>query len=296
MPTLPPDVNVRPAQSDDVMADDLPPPRPDCDEPVWRRTVVAERGGRVVGSGFAVLTRVNDAYWCDVEVSPAHRRHGIGTALFHAVCALTEPSFPLLTRAMRSQPLRTLFAEAIGCELVVHCPEPWADPTAPAWRRWVDDHPVPAGYSAVPMRDLPPAAVEAAWRTLYIWAHAPFAPVQTDGLDAWWNEYRAGLDEDASMLITESESGDAIVALSLVSPEVWDGRTFIVSETVRPDQPGGNDLLCGAVAASLRVLGSRGIARVELEGHTSDPHSPALLASLPEHDADPMDILRLRRL
>jgi GNAT superfamily N-acetyltransferase len=182
--TLPPDVNVRPPQSDDVVADDLPPPRPDCDEPAWRRTIVAERGGRVVGSASVLLARANDAYFCDVEVSPAHRRQGIGTALYHAVGALTEPSFPLLTRAMRSRPLRRLFAEVIGCELVMHCPEPWADPTAPAWRRWVADHPVPVGYSAVPMRDLPPAAVEAAWRTYYIWVHAPFAPVRTDGLAA----------------------------------------------------------------------------------------------------------------
>ena len=296
MATLPPDVTVRPPKADDVVADDLSPPRPDSDEPAWRRTVVAERGGRVVGTASVLLARSQDAYFCDVEVSPAHRRQGIGTALYGAIGALTEPSFPLLTRAMRSRPLRRLFAEAIGCEAVMHCPEPWADPTAPAWRRWVADHPVPGGYSAVPMSDLPPAAVEAAWRTYYIWVHAPFAPVRTDRLAAWWNDYRAGLDADASMLITEAGGGDAIAALSLVSPDAWDGRTFIVSETVRPDQRGGDDLLRAAVAASLRVLGSRGVTLVELEGHTSDPHSPALLASLPEHDADPMDILRLRRL
>ncbi|MGZ8578748.1 MAG: N-acetyltransferase family protein, partial [Actinomycetota bacterium] len=293
MATLPPDVNVRPPQSDDVVADDLPPPQPDCDEPVWRRTVVAERGGRVVGSASVLLTRVHDAYFCDVEVSPAHRRQGIGTALYHAVGALTEPSFPLLTRAMRSRPLRRLFAEAIGCELVVHCPEPWADPTEPAWRRWVADHPVPAGFSAVPMCDLPPAAVEAAWRTSYIWGDS-FLPVRIEGLAALWIDYRAGLDADASMLITEAESGDSIAALCLVSPKAFDGRTLIVSTTMRPDQPGGDDLRIAAVAASLRVLGSRGITRVELEGHASDPHSSALVASLPEHDADPMEILRLR--
>jgi GNAT superfamily N-acetyltransferase len=294
--TVPTDVNLRPPRPDDVVVDGLSAPQPDCDDPTWRRSVVADRGGRVVGSASVVLTPVNDAYFCDVEVSPAYRRQGIGTALYHAMDALTEPSLPLLTRAMRSQPLRKLFAEAIGCELVMHCPEPQADPTAPAWRRWVADHPVPAGYSAVPMRDLPPAAVEAAWRKLYLWVHAQFFPVRTDGLAALWNDYRAGLDADASMLITEGEGGDAIVALSLVSPEVWEGRTFIISETVRPDQPGGDDLLRAAVAASLRVLGSRGITLVELEGHSSDPHSPALLASFPEHDADPMDILRLRRL
>jgi Acetyltransferase (GNAT) family len=72
--TLPPNVNVRPPQSDVVVADDLSPPRPDCDEPAWRRTIVAERGGRVVGSASVLLARANDAYFCDVEVSPAHRR------------------------------------------------------------------------------------------------------------------------------------------------------------------------------------------------------------------------------
>jgi hypothetical protein len=145
------------------------------------------------------------------------------------------------------------------------------------------------------MRDLPPAAVEAAWRKLYLWVHAQFFPVRTDGLAALWDDYRAGLDADASMLIAEGEGGDAIVALSLVSPEVWDGRTFIISETARPDQPGGDDLLRAAVGAPPRVVGGRRRHPGELEGHSSDPHSPALVASLPEHDADPMDILRLRR-
>ncbi|MEA2508687.1 MAG: hypothetical protein QOG21_769 [Actinomycetota bacterium] len=296
MATLPPDVNVRSTQPDAVVDDDLPLPQSDCDEPFWRRTVVAERDGQVVGWASVVLTPVHDLYFCDVQVSPPHRRQGIGTALFRAVAALTDPSFPLLTRAMRSQPMRKLFAEATGCELVMHCPEPWADPTAPTWRRWVADHPVPVGYSAVPMREVSPEAVEAAWRSLYVWTNAPFAPVRTEGLAALWKDYRAGLDSDASMMITAPEEGDAIAALSLVSPEAWEGRTFIVSETVRPDQPDGDDLLQAAVAASLQVLASRGITKVELEGHTSDPHSPALLASLPKHDADPMEILRLRRL
>jgi hypothetical protein len=37
--TLPPDVKVRPPESDDVVEDDLPPPQPDCDEPAWSRSV-----------------------------------------------------------------------------------------------------------------------------------------------------------------------------------------------------------------------------------------------------------------
>lgn len=50
------------------------------------------------------------------------------------------------------------------------------------------------------------------------------------------------------------------------------------------------------MAASLQVLGERGTHLVELEGHTTDTHSPALVAGLPPHEADPMDLLRLRRL
>ncbi len=68
---------------------------------------------------------------------------------------------------------------------------------------------------------------------------------------------------------------------------------MIVSETVQVDQADGDALLAATVAGSLEALAERGIRLVELEGHTTDPHSPALVASLPTIGADPMDMVRL---
>ena len=46
-------------------------------------------------------------------------------------------------------------------------------------------------------------------------------------------------------MVTIDESTQAVVALSLVTPDAWDGWTMIVSETVHEDQPDG-DAYCAA--------------------------------------------------
>jgi hypothetical protein len=66
-----------------------------------------------------------------------------------------------------------------------------------------------------------------------------------------------------------------------------------VSETVERDQADGSRLLLATAAASLDVLAHKGTRLVELEGHTTDAHSPALVSSLPTVGGDPMDILKL---
>jgi len=72
-------------------------------------------------------------------------------------------------------------------------------------------------------------------------------------------------------------------------PEVWDGRTFVVAETVGRDQPFGLSLLQATLAASLRTRG-RDIQRVEIEGHSTDAHIPALFATLPAGPRDALDL------
>ena len=94
-------------------------------------------------------------------------------------------------------------------------------------------------------------------------------------------------------MVTIDASTQAVVALSLVTPDAWDGRTMIVCETVHEGQPDGDRLLCATVAASLGRLAARGHGRVELEGHSTDAHLPQLVRSLPPAGGDPMDILKL---
>ena len=285
-----PDVEIRVPRDDDSVVDGVPLPRPGDD--TWQRTRVAIADGQVVGSASLTLAPVTDWYFCEVTVVSAYRRRGIGTRLYAAVYELTDRSIPVVTRAMSSQPIRRRFAESIGCSTLVHCPEPWIDPTSTAGQEWITQQQLPDGYRTVAMNELPIERVEQAWATYFEWAHRPFGRVRTDHLQQYWTRYSDGLDADASRLSIETAT-DAIVALSLVTPDAWDGRTMIVSETVQEEQRHGDQLLGATIAASLSRLADQGIRRVELEGHSTDAHSPQIVQTIPAGGGDPMDILKL---
>lgn len=48
--------------------------------------------------------------------------------------------------------------------------------------------------------------------------------------------------------------GGRITALTLAIKEGWDGRTFVIGETNRPDEPSGRQVLGSAIAAVLAAL------------------------------------------
>ena len=285
-----PDVEIRAPRDDDSVVDGVPLPRPGDD--TWQRTRVAIADGHVVGSASLMLAPVTDWYFCEVTVAPEYRRRGIGTRLYAAVYELTDRSIPVVTRAMSSRPIRRQFAESIGCSTLVHCPEPWIDPTSTAGQEWITQQQLPDGYRTVAMDELSMKRVEQAWATYFEWAHRPYGTVHTDHLPQYWTRYSAGLDQGASKLSIETAT-DAIVALSLVTPDAWDGRTMIVSETVHEEQRQGDQLLAATIAASLSTLADQGIRRVDLEGHSTDAHSPQIVQTIPAGGSDPMDILKL---
>lgn len=285
-------IEIRAVRAGDHLPAELPIPQPDQDRPRWRRSRIALKPGQIVGVASIALAPATESYFCEINVLPAHRRQGIGTQLYAAIHELTDPRYPVLARAMSSQPLRRAFAESLGCSVRTHCPEPWIDPTTEVARRWIADQRLPSGYTTVAMADHPEDEIVDAWTTYYLWAHERFGTVRADHVRQTWDGFVAGLDSTASMITVDEN--DTIVAFSLVSPDAWEGRTMIVSETVQADQRDGSQLLRATVAASLSVLAERGVHRVELEGHTTDPHSPSLVETLPSDGGDPMDILELK--
>jgi GNAT superfamily N-acetyltransferase len=284
-------VQLRAVQAGDKVAEGLPGPPPDSDGPGWRRTLVATVEGQVVGFATLTLNPATDTYFCDVSVSPAHRRRGIGTRLFTEVQQLADRRLPVLGRAMSSQPLRRHFAEHLGGSVLMHCPMPSIDPSSIAGRRWTDGQRLPEGYEMTPMADVPAEEIQAAWSRYFTWTHQPFGAIRSDALPSVWDDYRAGVDDTLSYLCRDADG--QIVAFSLVSPNVWDGRTFVVAETVHQDQPHGVNLLQATLAASLGRLAERGIRRVEIEGHSTDAHIPHVFRTLPAGPSDPLDIYLL---
>jgi GNAT superfamily N-acetyltransferase len=286
-------LHLRPLHGGDGVSMDLPVPPIDQDSPRWRRSVVAVDHDQLVGVGWISLASVTDTYFVEVHVVHDHRRRGVGTALFEAVCARADQPFPVCARVMSSQPWRRAFAESLGCAVRIQYPGPWIDPTSEPARAWADQQLLPSGYRTGSMAEVEVERVIEAWATYYEWIHRPFGAVRPERIRDQWDPYASGLDPQLSM-ITTNDSG-TLVAFSLVSPDGWQGRTFVVSETVDPEQPDGEALLLATVAASVRALDRRGLRLVELEGHSTDPHSPTLVRSLPPGGGDPMDIVELTR-
>lgn len=286
------DVEIRLLQPDDHFADDLPSPTPDSDGPRWRRTLVATVDGDVVGVGTLALALATASYFCEINVSAEFQRRRIGTRLFEALRVLPGRPLPILSRAMSSHPARRDFAVQLGGSILVHCPMPRVDPTSETGREWMDLQTTPAGYETVPSANLSVDDVRTAWSSYFVWSHEAFGTVQCEALPIVWEGYSAGLDNDLSHVCVDRASGQ-IVAFSLVSPNGWEGRTFVVAETVHRNAADGVALLRATVAASLRALSERGVQKVDIEGHSTDANLPLLVQGLPPGPSDPMDIYLL---
>ncbi|GAA3633169.1 GNAT family N-acetyltransferase [Microlunatus ginsengisoli] len=284
---------LRPLTADDILPAELPGPPIDQGSPRDPRPVVAVDHDQLVGVGWTSLDPVLELYFAEINVVVDHRRRGVGTALFRAVCAGADPSFPVCARVMSSQPWRRGFADSLGCVTRVRCPEVWIDPVSEPGRAWADRQVLPPGFRTLPLAEVDRELVIGAWASYYDWAHRPLGAVRTERLREHWDRYADGLDPQLSMITTD-EPG-TVVAFSLVTPDGWQGRTFVVAETADPAQPDGDALLTATVAASIRALARRGTRLVELEGHATDPHSPALARSLPPGGSDPMEIVELTR-
>jgi GNAT superfamily N-acetyltransferase len=83
--------------------------------PHWRRTIVAETDGRPVAVATVFASRWHpERLWVGVEVAPAHRRRGVGTALLQAAKdASRHAGRPLRGKVFAGSP-GALFAEAHG--------------------------------------------------------------------------------------------------------------------------------------------------------------------------------------
>lgn len=276
-------------------ADGITAPPSDTDDPGWRRSLAAaDIDGLQLGVVTVSAAPATRSYFFEATVSPDQQRNGIGTQLAAAARELvrqTDPTAPLLGRAMPSHPHRERFLRHLGATPFITCPMPRVDATETAVQSWNDAQPIPEFIELMPLSAVDEVTVAAAWVDYFTWAHQPFGQVNTDAVPDTWTSLRAGLDLKLSIIARDSQTG-RIRGFSLVRPDVWDGRTFIVSETTHPDDPDAMPILRAALAASLRGLAGRGATRIEIEGHSTDPHLPQLANELPAEFVDSMIIYR----
>ena len=265
---------------------------PSSSDDGWQRTLVAEDCGEVLGMGTMLLSNVHrDSYYSEVQIEPEVRRQGIGRAIFEALLECTPRAYPILTRAMSSQPGRQAFAGAMGFDVLMRCPSPQLHPCSPATRNWIEQHQVPIGVKVVPACERSFEEFLDAWVDLYVWIHEEWSP--TVERETVYSLFAASGMADVDFELSQVAVVDGrIVALACVMPDQWDNRSFLVTETTQRRVPGGTDILAATIAAALRACALRGISLVEFDGHVVDPHYYRLAQTFPITGSDPLFVMR----
>ncbi|GAA3640104.1 GNAT family N-acetyltransferase [Microlunatus ginsengisoli] len=258
----------------------------------WQRTLVAEDCGDVLGMGTMLVSNVHrESYYCEVQVEPEARREGVGRALFDALLACTPTPYPVLTRAMSSQPAREAFARAMGFEVLMRCPSPQLHPSSLATAHWIEQHPVPPGVRVVPASERSYEEFLDAWVDLYVWIHEEWSPT-VDRAIVHQLFAASGMAEVDFELTRVAIVDGRIAALACVLPDPWDNRSFLVTETVRRRLGNGTDILAATIGSALQACAERGITFVEFDGHVVDPHYYPLAQTLPITGSDPLLVMR----
>src|SRR6478735_2743915 len=258
----------------------------------WQRTLVAEDHGEVLGMGTMLLSNVHrDSYYCEIQVEPEVRRQGVGRTLFDALLNCTPTPYPILTRAMASQPARQAFARSLGFDVLMRCPSPQLHPGSLATANWIERHRAPAGVRIVAAQERSFEEFLDAWVDLYVWIHEEWSPTVAREVvhDMFAASGMAEVDFELSQVAVVD---DRIVALACVLPDQWDNRSSPVTETVHRRTPSGTEILGATIAAALRACARRGIHFVEFDGHVVDPHYYPLAQTFPITGADPLLVMR----
>lgn len=246
---------------------------PSRDGARWRRTLVAERGGEVVGAVTLARNWVHRTTYTQVlDVAAAHRRAGLGRALLDAARELAEEerAFAANVRAANEPALAMLISLRARLVQTAPCPQP--DPAAPAVTAWVDAQPVPPGVTVAGIEAVPGAERPGLYARMYAMTHERWSP--TDPV---------GLAERAAAVAPEADPGCSVVAVraGAVVALAWLLGDTVVAETVARDEPDGAAVVAAAVAGCLRRCAVAGLPVVTLDGHPGDPHLGPLLAAFP---------------
>ena len=261
------------------------PPR---DGRAWRRTLVAEHQGRVIGAVTAARNPLHPGrYRLAVEVARDVRRRGVAGSLVAAAGRIRAEPLPFAAKIRPADPAATAFLAKLGGRAYQSCPGLRPDPAAAELRRWCQDRPVPAGLAIRQLTDRSDWS-EADWTRWwigqYLWVHRGWSPADPGVLAEEASMMLADLDPDLTTVAWRADGADAIAWVFREGP----GAVTVVAETVRPSVADGTAAVRAALARCLLGLAAAGIALVELDGHDTAPHLAPVLRTLPPGSASPL--------
>ncbi len=201
----------------------------------WRRTVVAELDGMVIGAATVARNKWHPSYTTlIVEVAAAHRRRGLGTELSRAAREL-RPGASFYTKINQKDQPAMRFARSLGGESIVTSPMPRLDPTVSFTASWLDDRSPPRGITLAPLSRLPMSEWGRSWSAQYNWVHQAWNPADPANLGELGSLAASEFDGDMSAIA--QTSGGSVVAAAFASP--FPDSVIVVVETITPDTPNG---------------------------------------------------------
>lgn len=248
----------------------------------WRsnrnaRSFVAIEAGAVVGHCLAVDNAFHpDSRVLEIEVAPAHRRCGVGTALLHA--QLEVSGAPPHLKVNESMTAVRALAAKFGAIPVQACP-PWRYPVNEDLRQWAAEH----RGSARPIRDRDRTSLLDLYVGHYRAQHASWSPA-ADAI-ALRAEFAADFEEGSDdgfdpVRSAVLERGGLLVAAALVWPYDADhgGREVGLETSRYGDLQGRADMeQCLA-----RVIDATPVGEVLLiDSHLTEELESAMVHELP---------------
>lgn len=241
---------------------------PNHEQP-FRRTLIAERDGTLVGVATLAersLHPQRDA--CAIDVHPAFRRQGVGSALLGSLRELHPMRFPVMTKhALTTVSLPAIHFLAAHRATVYQVVPGFTIDLDRATSRPGSAHPL--GITITSMRDIPPETIELIFVAMYHWTHEHWNPVSSRA-ELQTAARREVTDVDPALSSIAWRNGEAVAAVFVFPGN--DGEAEIAAETVHRDAPDGHRILNAALQHAIECARAAGFRRLLFDGHVSDPH------------------------
>lgn len=271
----------------------------------WRagfRALVLEDGGdgaTVIGVGRIGPNTVHPGRdLVELEIEPAHRRQGHGTALLRELGTYSDN--PLSSKVVPGSD-REGFLRAQGAVTYLEVPLLRVDVAAARTARWcaaVRGATDVQGARAVPWTELPRQQLVDALTDRYAWQHAswsPTAPREVIRTEVGEEFYEESVREHSWAVVRDGE----ITALA----DLYSSDTD-ESEPVGPRREGALEAVDAAapqartdvalcLAAMLEDLREMGVRSLDLDNHPTDPHTAPLLSTLDRAEVDPVQLVEI---
>lgn len=227
----------------------------------------------------------------EIEIDPAHRRQGHGTALLRELG--THSDKPLSSKVVPGSE-RDAFLRAHGAVTYLDVPLLRVDVAADRTARWCaavrESH--DGAARAVPWNDLPREQLVDALTDRYTWQHAswsPTAPREILRPEAGEGFCEGSVHERSWAVVRDG----VITALADLYDEPVGARREGCLEAVDAAAPHARADVALCLAAMLEDLHGLSVESLDLDNHPTDPHAAPLLVTLRRTEVDPVQLVEI---